>query len=424
MVLKVVPYPTTVLFNVEGVDIIGNSETGSMIGLTNEGIHLVKKIFEGTPITLEDLSLNEKKLLKALFEYNMVHDGSIHFEDKIEIHSAYLHVTNNCNLNCIGCYSRDKGRNKLKDLSLNTIKQIIEQLKKYSLRNLILSGGEPFLRHDLDEIVRYAKEEVKIEKIFILTNGTIADKNLLYNIKPYIDNISVSIDGFNKENPTYLRDPGIFDKVMRTINLIKSTGIQVSILPTLHKKNIYNIKEYVKLAKELGVGLSFSLFVCNSFDANECKDLNLIPSSNELVYLGRYMSGKDENNDISLENLSIQVRKTCEAGRKLISIAANGNVYPCHILHNENFLFGNIVDRPLKDVLNSPNAKLFRSLSVDNFEGCKECRYRYLCGGGCKANAFYNSGNLLYRDYYCDMYNEYYKNIVNIFKDLKNKNHT
>jgi hypothetical protein len=50
--VKVVPYPTTILFNIEGIDIIGNYKTGSMVGLSDKGFHFIRK------------ALNDKKSIK------------------------------------------------------------------------------------------------------------------------------------------------------------------------------------------------------------------------------------------------------------------------------------------------------------------------------------------------------------------------
>jgi radical SAM protein with 4Fe4S-binding SPASM domain len=425
MTINVKPYPTTTLFNIKEVDIIGNTKTGSVVGLTDKGVLLVKKILKGEPIILEELSAEDTTLLKTLIKYDILYDGSIDkvaVEEKKEIDSAYLHVTDACNLHCIGCYSENAFRSKPQDLSLDAMKHILDQLGSYSLKNLIISGGEPFLRNDLDEIVKYAKEKAGVENIIIITNGTVIRENILYKLKPYIYSISVSVDGFDEKHPTYLRDPGIFNRVLQSVKLIKSVGISVSILPTLHQKNIYFIQEYLKMARELGVGISFSILTCNFDNLNECKDF--IPGEDELVYLGKYMSGELDTGDVSIENISIEdmslgVKVKCEAGEKLISIAANGDVYPCHMLHYEKLRFGNILNQSLKEILNSPMATYFRNLKVDNFERCKDCEYKYLCGGGCRAHAFYNSGTLYAHDNYCSLYKEYYGAVASKFKSLK-----
>lgn len=417
MIIDVKPYSSTILFNIEGVDIVGNYRNGSMIGLTEEGSCIIKRILKNESLNSEELSEENIELLKALLEYDIMHDGLTEVVDKPEITSAYLHITNRCNLNCIGCYSLDDCRNKSEDISLDEIKEIIKQLKKYSLKRMVISGGEPFLRDDLDEIIRYSKEEMMLERVFLVTNGTVIKKEVLLKIKPYIDNIAVSIDGFSEEHPTYLRDDGIFHKIKQSIEVIKSYGIPVSILPTLHKKNIFHVDEYVKLAEDLEVNLSFSILTCSS---KEFKDF--IPEENELVYLGKKMAKADKPIsiiDTPLENFGMEVKRTCEAGNKILSIAANGDVYPCHMMHSEKLRFGNILDNPLEELLNSSVAERFRNLSVDTFEKCNDCQYRYLCGGGCRARSLYSSDDIVLCDSYCSMFTEYYKKISAMFKELK-----
>jgi len=73
--VKVVPYPTTILFNIEGIDIIGNYKTGSMVGLSDKGFHFIRKALNGESILMEDLDADDIELLKALFKYEIVHSN-------------------------------------------------------------------------------------------------------------------------------------------------------------------------------------------------------------------------------------------------------------------------------------------------------------------------------------------------------------
>jgi hypothetical protein len=82
MTINVKPYPTTILFNIKEVDIIGNTKTGSIVGLTDKGVLLVKKILKGEPIILEELSAEDTTLLKTLIKYDILYDGSI---DKVAV---------------------------------------------------------------------------------------------------------------------------------------------------------------------------------------------------------------------------------------------------------------------------------------------------------------------------------------------------
>jgi uncharacterized protein len=65
-------------------------------------------------------------------------------------------------------------------------------------------------------------------------------------------------------------------------------------------------------------------------------------------------------------------------------INPDGNVYPCHVYANQDYYFGNIYEKNLKEIINSKKYLDLRGINVDKIEKCRECAMRYLCGGGCR----------------------------------------
>lgn len=331
-------------------------------------------------------------------------------KQKLAIKSAYLHITNKCNLHCVACYSLDDNRNKCKDMSLEEIKHALLELKSVGVTKVVFSGGEPFLRKDISDMVIYAKEVLNIPSIDIITNGTVLDCDVLEKIANHVDSIAVSIDGYSKEHPTFIRDEGIFETVIKGVETIRDIGIKVSILPTIHEKNVYNLIDYVNLAKELKVGISFSLMTCNPDEFGD-----YVISEENLEYIAKSILDSNEDyvlNDTPL-NYCLQVQESCGAGKTIISIDAVGNVYPCHMLHDKEFLMGNIVNNSLKDILTkSPVFDEFAKLSVESISECSECSYKYLCSSGCRARAFYNSGSVYTKDTFCRMNKIYFNSLT------------
>ena len=82
-----------------------------------------------------------------------------------------------------------------------------------------------------------------------------------------------------------------------------------------------------------------------------------------------------------------------------MSVAADGSVYPCHMLHYVPFLLGNAFEDST-DTLRDSLAR-FALPAVDELDGCKDCNKRYLCGGGCRARAYMEYGRADCRDPYC-----------------------
>ena len=327
-----------------------------------------------------------------------------------DIKSAYLHITNKCNLHCVACYSLDDKRNKCKDMSLEEIKYALSELKRVGVTKVVFSGGETFLRKDISDMVIYAKEVLNIASIDIITNGTVLNRDELVKVANYVDSIAVSIDGYSKENATFIRDEGIFETVIKGVETIRDIGIKVSILPTIHEKNVYNLIDYVNLSKELNVGISFSLMTCNPDEFGD-----YVISEENLEYIAKSILESNEEyvlNDTPL-NYCLQVQESCGAGKTIISIAADGNVYPCHMLHDKKFLMGNIINNNLKDILvKSSVFNEFDKLSVDSISECSDCSYKYLCYSGCRARAFYDSGNIYAKDTFCRMNKIYFDSLI------------
>ena len=112
----------TVLFAINSIPVIGNFTTGSLIGLTPEGETFCKDVLDNGVKEI-DVKKENEELFQAL-----VCNEFFSEEPANEIKSAYLHVTQRCNLHCVGCYSLDSNRNLLKDPTIEQIKRAIEQL--------------------------------------------------------------------------------------------------------------------------------------------------------------------------------------------------------------------------------------------------------------------------------------------------------
>lgn len=377
----------TIHFTVEGVELIGNGRTGTIIGLDEEGKKFIEKIGE----TEGSYSIEEgdEELFGAL-------EGGDYFKteksEKTKLSSAYVHVTDNCNLHCKGCYSYINERNSKNDLPLSSFQHIMDELAGLNAKAIVISGGEPFFRKDLDEICKYAKS--KGFKVDVISNGTMP-LNVYEKVIPYIDVLNISVDGYD-EITSFIRDKGIMPTVLATIEELKDK-IALHMIVTLHKRNAAYMAEYLELSRKLGIGFNFSLLTA-SVDNPEFKDYILGPE--EFKKMQVYLkSANIQVADTALESIGLHCRKVCGAGKKLISVGADGTIYPCHMLHISELALGNIMETPLSDLLNS-DKNPFRNLSVDDVEGCKDCEYKYFCGGGCRARSFLSTQSIYQK---CDL---------------------
>ena len=138
-----------------------------VIGLDREGEEVVD-LLKSNLIEISSLSDNQKELYKVLEENDFL--KSCYKEIK-GIDSVYLHVNSACNLHCLGCYSYVENRNTRNELSFDEWKCVIDDLSLLGVKNIVISGGEPFLRKDLREICKYIKETVN-GSLEVISNGT------------------------------------------------------------------------------------------------------------------------------------------------------------------------------------------------------------------------------------------------------------
>ncbi|MBN1981624.1 MAG: radical SAM protein, partial [Chitinivibrionales bacterium] len=93
--------------------------------------------------------------------------------------TAILEITKRCNASCDYCYIKD---NDSKDLSTAEIKRIIDKLADAGILFLIFTGGDPFIRDDIIDILEYAVSK-NFWKMTIMTNGTLINANHISFLK-------------------------------------------------------------------------------------------------------------------------------------------------------------------------------------------------------------------------------------------------
>lgn len=388
-----------VRFDLRGIPVVGNTITGALVGLTPEGAALCDAMLE-RDVAGEDIPVECEELVSYLAAHGFEEDTGA--SEAPCLSSAYLHVSNTCNLSCVGCYSADCNRNRAADPSLDDLRHAVDVLANLGATRLVISGGEPFLRKDLPEITRCARER-DMANITVLTNGTHCSDEALAKLAGSVDVVSISFDGASKESPAYIRGGQLFDTLVDAVKRIEAAGIHAHMLPTLHARNIQDVPAYVELSKRLGCTVGFSLLSGSHTNLGD-----LMPSESCLMELADTMiavarKGEATSIDDAFNPMrALSVRACCGAGKTSVSVASDGTVYPCHMLHKLEFALGNAFTDGASAI--ADNLAQFTMPSVDEIDGCSSCENRYLCGGGCRARAYDEHGCMTRRDPYCAYY--------------------
>ena len=167
-----------------------------------------------------------------------------------------ISLTSRCNLRCKMCNVWENAK-ETQELSFEEIKSVIDQCSKWGIEEINLCGGEPLLKENCVEIIKYAKN-LKI-RVILTTNGTLIDENMAKRlIESGLDIITISVDGARAKTHDKIRgQSGAYEKIMQGIKHLNCFGkgsklIKVMIL-TLSNYNLDELEEYFSLAKSLAI---------------------------------------------------------------------------------------------------------------------------------------------------------------------------
>lgn len=148
------------------------------------------------------------------------------------VKSLHIYLTNKCNLSCPHCYMFSGSSNR-DEVSSEEVFNLLDDYRNDGRTNVTLSGGEPSIRLDFDQIVRYAAS-IGL-KVRVLTNGTQWNRERITSLARCIDSIQISIDGFSEETNSEIRGNSQFSKALFTIDefVKQNTNVSVAITPPI-----------------------------------------------------------------------------------------------------------------------------------------------------------------------------------------------
>lgn len=319
-----------------------------------------------------------------------------------------IRVTKGCNLKCIHCYSFS-GTKLKNELSTEEIKDLLLQAKELGAMRVFFTGGEPFIRPDICEVLNYADENELA--IYISTNGTFIDKKIAHTLKQlkHLRTLQISIDGLKKTHDLIRGVKGTFDKAINSTMLIReafrNTEKKITFAMTLMEINKNEVIKVYKLAILLGINV-FGLIPLYPVKRSEkARDVSTKEKYKICQELCKIYEDKNPDTKLGLlipPALIPEPLKEVEYGcgyvcafPGMLGIDANGNVAPCDgLFEYKNFTLGNIRNQPLRKLWNHSLMKRLRKINPKNLTGvCKKCKHLTFCMGGCRARAFIEYGN-------------------------------
>jgi uncharacterized protein len=338
-----------------------------------------------------------------------------------EILTAWLHVTNACNLRCPYCYVNKS----TEPMDESTGRAAVEAVMKsaadhgFTAVKLKYAGGEASLNHHtMIRLHAYARELAAERglKLYatMLSNGVALPPSLIESLKATGIRVMISLDGVGElhdaQRPTLGGKPS-FQLVERGISRLIERNHAPHLSITITNRNVQGAADAVRFALERDLTFSLNLFRDNdcatAFPDLRYEEQAIISGLLEAFdVIERYLPRWSVLGSIlDRGQLLEQRQRSCGVGQDYVVIDQHGKVSKCHME----------IEKTLGDVFSSDPLQLIRqdtatalNLAVDEKEGCRDCSWRYWCTGGCTVATFRATGRYDIKSPNCNIYRAIY----------------
>lgn len=334
------------------------------------------------------------------------HPGNIHFA---------MYLTDKCNQKCFHCAADDLIPRP--ELSAEDWKYIIQNVET-GLRKqgrhacFVWFGGEPTLRKDIGEIMKFCNDNDYIHAL--ITNGVQFDDKFAKMCKENnISHIFVSFDSADPEKNDKLRGfKNSLQYAKKAIDLCLKYGIFVCSSITIMKENVNELEELKLLSEKWGSQPYFRCVVKQNRAAEHWGEIGLSKDEYKKMYDFKFKHAIEtirngqagtlpayeiydmmpfmEKPKSDKEFAAIEWGVGCLACRTMMGIGIDGTIYPAG--YPTNLTLGNSLKDNFEDILNSQLYKDIRDRK--RIKGkCASCHHLEMCGGGCRVTAEYITGD-------------------------------
>ncbi|MCY0851020.1 radical SAM/SPASM domain-containing protein [Sulfuracidifex metallicus] len=306
-----------------------------------------------------------------------------------------FNVTRNCNLRCSHCYS-SSGMDHFDDLDIGYWLRAVKEAADMGVKHILLSGGEPLARPDLDIIAKEAYDlGITVE---LSTNGTML-KGKLDKLKKYISYVGISLDGPEVVHDSFRGVQGAFRKTMEGIRYSRELGLKTGIRFTLTAKNYSYVDLALDIAKREGLQricfyhLGYAGRATQNLDIDNNKRLKIMshiideakhadfevltadnPVDGVLIY---HMTRDDKVLDLLRRNGGNR------SGERIADISPNGDVYPDQFTPVK---MGHVSE--LRKIWDGPSDVLVKLRKRKEYlKACSSCPFLDICNGGLRGRA-------------------------------------
>ena len=336
--------------------------------------------------------------------------------------SVDISITGRCNLRCTYCFYANE-MTALSDLPTERWLAFFEELGRLGVMDVCLSGGEPFTRPDLFELIDgLIANRMRYN---ILSNGTLIDEAMLARFdagkrRLRLNYIQVSIDGSRAEVHDRSR-PHSFKRALRGLRLLKEAGFPVAVRTTINRHNLHDLEDIARLLiEDVGLpsfGTNDAMPVGSGCQNAEAVALTPAEQAEAMEVMARLLErypGRLEAQAgpqaklrayAEMEHARRTGEKTTRWGMgyltacgcvfSKLSILHDGTIVPCTML--PGLPLGKVGEDSVKEIWhNHPTMRALRgrrSIPMRQVPGCEDCEWAEFCNGSCPGLAHQLTGD-------------------------------
>ena len=337
---------------------------------------------------------------------------------------CWLHTNNSCNLTCTHCLVNSSPTGE-RGLPTEQLRRLIDELSELGVARFYFTGGEPFIRKDIFDLIHYVTSAKQTELI-ILTNATVFRGEALKRLGDCdrrLLKLQVSIDGATPETNDAIRGQGSFAASTEGLRRAGELGFDTSLTTVIAARNAHELLRLTDLAKQLGAKAQHLMWLHKRGRVMEGHD-GWFLSATQMIDAVRAVKRRADELGVIVDNYeSLKLRVNGRPrlkydlgnqGWSSLCVYADGHVYPSAALANHKPLdCGQALNGlSLKELwLNSPVFQQLRAASVARKAGMQHDPFRFFTGGGDVEHSYFYSGDFLGEDPYYPVY-------VAMIKDL------
>jgi PqqA peptide cyclase len=307
-------------------------------------------------------------------------------------------LTHRCPLHCSYCSNPLELVRRSRELDGPTWSRVLAEAEALGVLQVLLTGGEPLLRPDLETIVAAAREH-DLYTTLITSGVPLTGERLRALVRAGLDAVQLSFQGADASGDAIAGVP-VHARKLEAAALIKECGLPLTVNVVLHRHDIDQVAGIAALAERLGAD-RLELATVQYLGHAQANQADLRPGREALLRARSEALAARERLDGRMEVALVAPDEQSDApvacmdgwGMRYIVVAPDGVVLPCHAARMLPLTFDSVAERPLRWIwAESPSFRAFRGESWMP-EPCRTCDRRGIDHGGCRCRAFLATGD-------------------------------